>query len=45
MAVARAGETWRIPVAAVAAYQADPDAWADAMLAATLSMTSGESVE
>jgi uncharacterized protein YbjT (DUF2867 family) len=45
MAVAGAGETWRIPVAAVATDPADPAAWADAMLAATLNLTSGESVE
>jgi uncharacterized protein YbjT (DUF2867 family) len=37
-AVARAGETWRIPVASVDADLADPNAWADAMLAATLGL-------
>jgi uncharacterized protein YbjT (DUF2867 family) len=36
-AVARAGETWRIPVAAVDADPAERGAWIAAMLAATLS--------
>jgi nucleoside-diphosphate-sugar epimerase len=33
-AVARAGETWRIPVACVAADPADPGAWVEAAFAA-----------
>ena len=33
-AVARAGETWRIPVASLDADPADPDAWAEAAFAA-----------
>jgi nucleoside-diphosphate-sugar epimerase len=40
-AVARAGETWRIPVARVDADPADPAAWAEAMLAATHRVTQG----
>ena len=35
-AVARAGERWRIPVAAVAADPADAAGWTESMLAATL---------
>jgi hypothetical protein len=37
-AVARAGERWRIPVAAVVADPADAGEWADSMLAATLGL-------
>jgi hypothetical protein len=37
-AVTKAGETWRIPVARVDTGPADPDAWAEAMLAATLGL-------
>ena len=37
-AVARAGETWRIPVAAVAADPADAGGWTESMLAATLDL-------
>ena len=45
-AVARAGETWRIPVASVAADPADPDAWAEsAFLAASkLATRAGRSI-
>jgi uncharacterized protein YbjT (DUF2867 family) len=37
-AVARAGERWRIPVAAVVADPADTGGWIDSMLAATLGL-------
>ena len=37
-AVARAGETWRIPVAVVAADPADAGGWTESMLAATLDL-------
>jgi uncharacterized protein YbjT (DUF2867 family) len=45
-AVARAGETWRIPVASLEADPADPDAWAGAALAAVsmLASPAGESI-
>ena len=45
-AVARAGETWRIPVASLEADPADPDAWAGAALAAVSKLASpaGESI-
>jgi uncharacterized protein YbjT (DUF2867 family) len=45
-AVARAGETWRIPVASLGADPADPDAWAEAAFAAvsTLTAPAGESI-
>jgi uncharacterized protein YbjT (DUF2867 family) len=39
-AVATAGERWRIPVAAPSADPADHAAWAEAMLGATLRLTS-----
>ena len=38
--VRRAGETWRIPFAFVEADPVDPDVWADAAFAATLSLAS-----
>jgi nucleoside-diphosphate-sugar epimerase len=38
-AVRAAGERWRIPVATVAADPADPPAWVEAALAATLGFT------
>lgn len=37
-AVRAAGERWHIPVAAVASDPADPSAWAEEMLAATLGL-------
>jgi uncharacterized protein YbjT (DUF2867 family) len=37
-AVARAGETWRIPVASVASDPADAGGWTESMLAATLGL-------
>jgi uncharacterized protein YbjT (DUF2867 family) len=45
-AVARAGETWRIPVASLEADPKDPDAWAGAALAAVsmLASPAGESI-
>ncbi len=39
-AVAAAGRTWRIPVEIVGTEPSPPDAWATAMLAATLRLTS-----
>jgi uncharacterized protein YbjT (DUF2867 family) len=45
-AVARAGETWRIPVASLDADPADPDAWTEAAFAAVskLAVPAGESI-